>query len=102
MSVPGSACADAARLLAGYKAAIAAYGAVQAPCFQSLVPEHITHTEACRAKENAFSTLRRVRRAYWQHVEEHQCQPPVGLSAQQTGSGRSHDFLAHLNGESAS
>lgn len=40
MSAPVLACTDATRLLAGYKAAIAAYDA---------------------------------RRAYWQHVAEHQC-----------------------------
>lgn len=88
MSAPELACTDATRLLASYKAAIAAYYAVRPPSFQGLVPEHITQAEACRAKENAFSTLRRARRAYWLHVETHQCRAPVGLHAHQTGDGR--------------
>lgn len=82
------ACSEATRLLASYKSAMAGFDAVLAPCFQRLAPEHITYREACRAKEDAFKTLRRARRAYWQHVEEHQCRASVGLEAHETGDGR--------------
>ena len=88
MNAKGFVCSEATRLLASYKAALSAYDAVLSPCFQRLAPEHITYAEACRAKEDAFNALRRARRAYWQHVEEHQCRAPVGLQAHQTGDGR--------------
>jgi hypothetical protein len=82
------ACCEATRLLASYKAALSAFDAVLSPCFQHLAPDHITYEEACRAKEDAFNALRRARRAYWQHIEEHHCRAPVGLQALQTGDGR--------------
>jgi hypothetical protein len=81
-------CGEAMSLLESYKAALSAYDAVLSPCFQRLAPEHITYAEACRAKEDAFKALRRARRAYWQHIEEHRCRAPVGLQSLQTGDGR--------------
>lgn len=93
MSIQRLACGDATRLLASYRAAMAAYDAVLAPCFQSLAPEHITYAEAGRAKEDAFNALRRARKEYWQHVEAHGCRAPAGLHAHQTGQGR---YIASL------
>ena len=43
-------------------------------------------TDATRllAGYNAAIAAYDARRAYWQHVEEHQCRAPVGLHAHQT------------------
>jgi hypothetical protein len=64
-------CQDASRLLATYKAALAAFDKVR--CVASLVPEHLTHQEAAQAREDANVVVLRARKAYWKHVDEHGC-----------------------------
>lgn len=75
-------------MLASYKAALTAYDVVIAPHFQRLAPDQITHAEACRATEDAFTALRRTRKAYWDHVETHGCRKPVGSTVHESGKGR--------------
>ena len=66
-----SACCEAARLLASYKAALSAIDSAQG--FSRLVPEHITVQEAAQVRQDAHDLLQRTRRRYWRHVKEHAC-----------------------------
>ena len=86
--MPPNTCHEATLLLAGYKAALAAYDALVAPCFQRLASEHGAFAEAWPANEDAFNTLRQARKAYWRHVETHCCRAAFGLQAHRIGKRR--------------
>jgi len=66
-------CEDATRLLVAYRAALTEYDMVRCVAFQGLVPEHITPQEAAQVREDANVAVTRARRAYWKHVDEHDC-----------------------------
>jgi hypothetical protein len=84
-------CEDATRLLVAYRAALAAFDRCAA--FQSLAPEHITLQEAAQAREDAHVAVRRTRRAYWKHVDEHACRR---LIAARPTSGIPGSISVHL------
>jgi hypothetical protein len=61
-------CEDDTRLLATYRAALAAYDKLR--CVANLVPEHITLQEAAQVREDAHGAVMRSRKAYWRHIDE--------------------------------
>ena len=69
-------CGDATRLLATYRAALAACDKARGDLHE-LAPEHITLQEAAQAREDATVRLMRARRAYWKHVDLHACRHMV-------------------------
>ena len=85
------------RLLASYKAALAAFDSVASPAFQGLAPEHITFREARRARDDAHLSLYRARQAYWRHLEEHGC-PRIRTTAIKYGESDFPKRREHANG----
>ena len=86
-------CEDATRLLAAYRAALAAYDRVRCNAFQTLVPDHITLQEAAQAREDANAAVTRARRAYWKQVDQHAYRR---LIASRPTSGISGRISVHL------
>ena len=61
------------RLLATYKTALATFDKVRCHAFQSLAPGYITSQEAAQARQDAKLAMIAARKAYWRHVEGHEC-----------------------------
>ncbi len=85
------------RLLASYKAALAALDSVASPPSQGLAPEHITFSEARRARDDAHLNFFRARQAYWRHLEEHGC-PRVRNTAHRHDESDFPKRREHANG----